>query len=36
MIFAMVFLGGVIVGALLAYHFAGVAELKRRAGDGER
>lgn len=33
MIFLIVFLVGVIVGALLAYHFANVAELKRRAAQ---
>lgn len=36
MIFVIVFLAGVGVGALLAYHFANVAELKRKAAARDR
>ena len=36
MIFVVCFLLGVIVGALLSYHFANVAELKRKAREYER
>lgn len=35
MIFLIVFLAGVMVGALLAYHLANVAELKRRAAQAD-
>ena len=36
MTFAMFFLFGVAVGALLAYHFGRVAELKRKAEAWDR
>jgi hypothetical protein len=36
MIFVITFLAGIAVGALLAYHFGRVAELKRKAADWDR
>jgi membrane protein DedA with SNARE-associated domain len=36
MIFVLCFLAGVGVGALLAYHFGRVAELKRKAEAWDR
>lgn len=36
MIFLVCFFAGVGVGALLAYHFANVAELRRKAAEFDR
>lgn len=36
MVFVMCFLAGVGVGALLAYHFANVAALKRKAAERDQ
>lgn len=36
MVFVICFLAGMGVGALLAYHFANVAELKRKAAERDR